>query len=78
MLPDPVPCKLVRGPTAVTTEASNDTLSVKLPARCPDVTDTRWVPPCPVDTRHRTDESETHSVPSHAVSPTRIAPDTPY
>jgi len=69
MLNDPVPGTLVLGPTAVTTGASNDTLSVKLPACCPDVTDTRWVPPCPVGTRHRTDESDSQSVPSHAVDP---------
>jgi hypothetical protein len=69
MLLDPVPGKFNLGKTADTTGASNDTLSVKLPARCPDVTDTRCVPPCPVDTRHRTDESDFHSVPSHAVDP---------
>ena len=44
------------------------------PDRSPAVITTRRVPPDPCPTMHLTDVSDSHSVPSHPVSPVRVIP----
>ena len=50
---------------------SNEYAPDMLPLPSPAVITTRRVPRAPCPTRHRTDVSDSHSVPSHPVSPTR-------
>src|SRR6056300_729219 len=53
---------------------SVDQPSVRLPDRCPAVTTARLDPCTPCPTMHRTDVSDTHSVASHPVCPSRALP----
>jgi hypothetical protein len=53
---------------------SIDAPNVKLPSRTPTLIEPRWLPRTPCSARHRTVVSDSHSVPSHAVRPTRTAP----
>ena len=50
---------------------SADHASLALPNRSPAVITTRRVPRAPCPTMHRTDVSDSHSVPSHPVCPSR-------
>ena len=52
----------------------NDNASVTLPNLCPTVTTTRRVLAIPCPTLHPTDVSDTHSVASHPVCPSRLRP----
>jgi len=65
-------------PTTHTTPASADTIPVVDPTALPDVTDTRLVHDTECDRKHTTADSDTHSVPSHPVSPTLALPDIEY
>jgi len=67
---DPVPAWFKRR-AKLTLLASIEYPSDMLPKRSPAVTVVRRVPPAPCPTRHRTDVSESHSVPSHPVCPIR-------
>ena len=51
--------------------ASADHAWLALPDRSPAVITTRRVPRAPCPTMHRTDVSDSHSVPSHPVCPSR-------
>ena len=51
---------------------SNEYAAVPLPDRSPAVITTRRVPRAPCPTMHRTDVSDSHSVPSHPVCPSLI------
>ena len=53
---------------------SADHAILKLPPRSPAVITTRRVPDTPCPTRHLTDVSDSHSVPSHPVAPCRLRP----
>ena len=55
----------------LTLDRSNEYPSDMLLPRSPAVSDTRRVPGAPCPTRHRTDVSDSHSVPSHPVCPDR-------
>ena len=50
---------------------STEKMAVELPDRSPAVITTRRVPRAPCPTMHRTDVSDSHSVPSHPVCPSR-------
>jgi hypothetical protein len=67
---DPVPARFCCRDT-LTLPASNDIATELLPLRSPAVIATRRVPGTPCPTRHRTDVSDSHSVPSHPVCPIR-------
>ena len=67
---DPVPAKFCLR-TMLTPPKSTDHPCVTLPPLSPAVITTRRVPRAPCPTRHRTDVSDSHSVPSHPVSPDR-------
>ena len=73
MLTDPVLAALLLF-TLDSNPTSYDTASVVVPALPPAVTDTRSVPYTPPALRHRTLESDSHSLDSHAVPPTRADP----
>lgn len=70
---DPVPSMLLRRIT-LSPGKSTDQPWLRLPPRSPAVTTTRRVPlaPCPI--RHRTDVSDSHSVDSTPLRPTRALP----
>ena len=68
---DPVPA-LLYPLIALTMPVSIEYSAVPLPDRCPDVITTRHVPRAPCPALHRTDVSDSHSVPSHAVCPDHI------
>ena len=51
---------------------STEKMAVELPDRSPAVITTRRVPRAPCPTMHRTDVSDSHSVPSHPVCPSLI------
>ena len=67
---DPVPARLYPSITLIT-PASVDITAVLLPDRSPAVIVTRRLPAADRPTRHRTDVSDSHSVPSHPVCPDR-------
>jgi hypothetical protein len=67
---DPVPALFARR-IALTEPTSTDHPSLMLPDRSPAVITTRRVPRAPCPTLHRTDVSDSHSVPSHPVCPDR-------
>ena len=68
--PDPVPPRFdFFCPLSV--PASNDIPMLPVPNLLSSVATTRRVPFAPLPTRHRTDVSDSHSVPSHPVSPDR-------
>jgi hypothetical protein len=71
-LADPVPARFTRV-VILRLGISIDHASVTLPTRCPVVNIIRRVPRPPFDVRHRTDDSDHHSIDSHAVSMIRIA-----
>jgi hypothetical protein len=71
-LADPVPARF-RGVLVLSIGESIDHTSVTVPTRSPTVNITGNVPRTPCDVRQRTDDSDHHSVDSHAVSITRIA-----
>ena len=68
---DPVPARFVRL-VMLSPGTSTDHTSVTLPALDPAVTDTRRVPIDPCAIWHLIDVSDSHSVASHAVCPTRV------
>jgi hypothetical protein len=70
-LADPVPARFAPV-VALSIGVSNDQTSVCVPARCPAVTDTLLVPNVPRTVPTRTDVSDSHSVASPAVKPTRM------
>ena len=71
--PDPVPARFTRRVT-LTAPRSAVHACVMVPTRSPDVITTRRVPPSPCPTRHLTDVSDSHAVPSHPVRPSRALP----
>jgi hypothetical protein len=71
-LADPVPARFTRI-VMLSIGMSIDHASVTLPTRSPTVSIIRRVPRNPCDVRHRTTDSDHHSVDSHAVSMIRIA-----
>ena len=71
-LSDPVDARFKTPVIALTApEESREKTAVPLPARSPDVITTRRVPRVPRPAKHRTDVSDSHSVPSHPVAPDR-------
>jgi hypothetical protein len=68
---EPVPAWLTRRNTR-SPPMSTDHPWLALPSRCPAVITTRRVALAPCPTRHRTDVSDCHCVPSHPVCPWRI------
>jgi hypothetical protein len=67
---DPVPAWFNRR-ILLSPAVSADHSCVTLPPRAPAVITTRRDPPGPCPTRHRTDVSDSHTVPSHPVCPVR-------
>jgi hypothetical protein len=65
---DPVPAMFVCH-TILMLGASKDNCMLPVPTRSPTVMTTRRVPRGPCPTMQRTDVSDSHSVPSHPVSP---------
>ena len=66
---DPVAAIFVPA-TMLTANTSTEWLTVTVPATCPLVKDTRRLPQPPCPAWHRTDESDSQLVTSHAVQPT--------
>ena len=67
---DPVPARFPP-PTTLTQPESADHAWLRLPDLSPTVIATRRVPRAPCPPRHLTDVSDSHSVPSHPVCPSR-------
>ena len=70
---DPVPARLARR-AALTIPTSYDQEALALPSLLPTVITTRRVPRVPCPAMHLTDVSDSHSVPSHIVLPSRARP----
>jgi len=70
---EPVPARFCRRIT-LNDLKSTDHACVTLPPRCPAVITTRCVPRPPCVTMHLTDVSDSHSVASHPVCPSRARP----
>jgi len=67
---DPVPARFDPSVTLILPE-STEYIALPLPPCPPAVITARRVPWIPPPTRHRTDVSDSHSVPSHPVCPMR-------